>query len=335
MTQGLSSRPDMVITRVPLRISFSGGGSDFPEFFLKESGAVFSMTINRYIYVTVKRHSPLFEERYRLNYFESEHVNELSQIRNHIIRECLRMVPIDPPVYVNVISDVPAASGLGSSSAFAVALLHALYTLRGEPVSPTQLVHDAARIEIDVLKRPIGIQDHTAAGFGGLNLLRFLEDGTIALVPHAANSTGARKLVEHMMLFWSGMTRDSAEVLSEQSQRTSLNLDRLRLIRDTAVQMSEMTANGFDVGRFAALLDASWMAKRGLASGIATQQIDDWYDQAKAAGALAGKLCGAGGGGFLLFLVPPDRAQAVRDALEIPHVPVALEPLGTQVIFSN
>jgi D-glycero-alpha-D-manno-heptose-7-phosphate kinase len=343
-----NGRLDMVLTRAPLRISFSGGGTDFPEFYRAETGAVLSMAIDRYIYVTLKRHSPLFEERYRLNYFDSEHVNELSEIRNHIIRECLRLVPVEPPVYVSVVSDVPAASGLGSSGTFGVALLQALHALRGETVSPVALAREAARVEIDVLARPVGIQDHVAAAFGGLNLFRFHRDDSITLEPHAAGSPGAQQLFSHVMLFWTGMTRDSSSVLAEQSARTTHNLDALRAIRDTALRMNGMLGacpdghvrpggsvpgGGLDIAGFAALLDAAWRAKKALASGITTPRIDAWYEQARHAGALGGKLCGAGGGGFLMFIVPPEHQAAVTAALDIPLIPVSCAPLGSEVIF--
>ncbi|MGH2587584.1 MAG: GHMP kinase, partial [Dehalococcoidia bacterium] len=188
MARERAPRPGLVVTRTPLRVSFAGGGTDLPDFYERDYGAVFSTTITKYVYVTVKPHSEFFYEPIRINYSRTEQVNRVDEIENDIARECLRLLEIEPPIYISTVADLPASSGLGGSSAFAVGLLHALHTYRGERVSPAQLAEEACHIEIDVLKQPIGNQDQYAAAFGGLNYLRFNADGGVAVEPHRATN---------------------------------------------------------------------------------------------------------------------------------------------------
>jgi D-glycero-alpha-D-manno-heptose-7-phosphate kinase len=330
------TQPTLVMTRTPLRVSFAGGGTDLPDFYEQTSGAVFSTTINKYIYVTLKRHGNLFGEQYRLNYSDTEHSQTLNEIKNEIARECFRLIPVDPPLYLSTVGDLPACSGLGSSSSFAVGLLNALHTFRNERVSPSQLAEEASHIEMEILGRPIGKQDHYAAAFGGCNFFGFLSDGNVSLEPIRLANGCLIKLFDHLQLFWTGLVRDASSVLTEQKSNTAGKMDLLLTMRMQANELRLILQQDFEPMRFARVLDAGWQMKRQLASKISNSQIDSWYERAKNAGALAGKICGAGGGGFLLFVVRPTCKSNVRAALaELAEIPVESESHGSCVIHTE
>jgi D-glycero-alpha-D-manno-heptose-7-phosphate kinase len=325
----------VVMTRTPLRISLAGGGTDLASFYDRDYGAVFSTAIDKYVYVTVKRHSELFYEPIRINYSKTEQVNELAEIENGIARECLKFIGIDPPIYVSVVGDMPASTGLGGSSSFAVGLLHALHALRGERVSAGQLAEEASYIEIDVLKQPIGKQDQYAAAFGGLNFLRFESGGRVTVEPQRVPADRFNEFFRSTLLLWTGMQRDSSAVLSEQQGNTQRNLGVLREIRSHAEQLRRLVSEGdLDPVVVGAILNESWQRKRVLATNISTDRIDQWYQAAIAAGAEGGKLCGAGQGGFLLLLVRPEKRATVRSALsELVEVEVRPEVHGSTVMM--
>jgi D-glycero-alpha-D-manno-heptose-7-phosphate kinase len=322
-----------IMTRTPLRVSFAGGGTDLAEFYEREPGVVLSTAINQYIYVTVKRHGSVFNESIRLNYSKSEQVQTIDQIENDIARECLKLLEIEPPIYVSTVADLPASTGLGGSSSFAVGLLNALHAFRGERVSAGQLAEEACHIEIDVLKQPIGKQDQYAAAFGGLNCFSFKAGGTVTVEPQRLNNGGLTHLFDSIMMFWTGHQRDSSSVLSEQKANTPAKMDSLLRMREHAFALQQLCSSAdFSIEKFGAILHESWQLKRGLSSKITTGQIDQWYDAAMAAGAAGGKLCGAGGGGFLLFVAAPEKHDAVRRALSgLTQVPVVHEVHGSQV----
>lgn len=325
----------MIVTRTPLRVSFFGGGTDLAEFYRREPGACLSTAINRYVYVTVKRHSDLFFEPIRINYSISEQVDTIDDIKNNIARECLKFLNIDPPIYVSTVGDVPASTGLGGSSAFTVGLLNALHAFRGERVSPGQLADEACHIEIDVLKEPIGKQDQYAAAFGGMNLFTFKPDEGVSVEHLAINGVGPMAgLFDSMLMFWTGHQRDTSAVLSEQSKNTASKMDQLRRMRDQAHELHRLIAEGaIDERGCGEFLDQAWQLKRGLASMITNSQIDDWYAAGRKAGAWGGKLCGAGGGGFLMFLAPPESHPAIRDSLTgLVEMKADFESHGSQVV---
>ena len=327
----------LVVTRTPLRVSFAGGGTDLSDFYEHGHGTVFSTTIDKYIYVTVKRHGPVFDEQIRLNYSKSEQVNRIDEIENDIARECLRFLEIEPPIYVSTVADLPASTGLGGSSSFAVGLLNALHAFRGERVSAGQLAEEASYIEIDVLRQPIGKQDQYAASFGGLNSFCFKAGGGVTVEPQRLANGALAGLFGNIMMFWTGHQRDSSSVLAEQKSNTSKKMESLLKMREHACQLQALTCNGrFDVTKFGRILDEGWQLKRQLATTITNNQIDAWYHAAIAAGAEGGKLCGAGGGGFLLFLAKPERREAVRQALNgLTEVSVAYEAHGSYVLLST
>jgi D-glycero-alpha-D-manno-heptose-7-phosphate kinase len=323
------------MTRTPLRISLAGGGTDLADFYEHGYGQVLSTAIDKYVYVTVKRHSELFYEPIRINYSRTEQVNGIEEIENGIARECLKLLAIEPPIYLSVVGDMPASTGLGGSSSFAVGLLHALHALRGERVSAGQLAEEASYIEIDVLKEPIGKQDQYAAAFGGLNAFRFEPGGRVTVEPQRIAAHELAAFFDHTLLLWTGMQRDASSVLEEQRRNTQEKLDTLRQIRDHAEQLRLLVSKGeldpVVVGR---TLHETWQRKRELASSISTDRIDRWYDDAMAAGAEGGKLCGAGGGGFLLLFVRPHNRQRVRNALsDLVEVRVKPEVQGSTVVL--
>jgi D-glycero-alpha-D-manno-heptose-7-phosphate kinase len=328
--------PGVIVTRTPLRVSFAGGGTDLPEFYRLDEGAVFSTAIDKYVYVTVKRHSELFLEPVRINYSRTEQVNEVAEIRNDIARECLRFLEIEPPIYVSTVADVPASTGLGGSSAFAVGLLHALHSLRGERVSAAQLAEEATYIEIEVLKQPIGKQDQYAAAFGGLNLFCFGQSG-VAVHPQHIAKRKLDALFESIMMFWTGMQRDASTVLEDQRRNTQSKHDCLMKMRAHAHRLEAMMANGgIDAGAFGSILHESWTMKRELSTRISSSKIDEWYSIARQAGAEGGKICGAGGGGFLLLIVKPENQAGVRRALSsLMEMPIRPEVHGSRVIVGS
>ena len=323
------------MTRTPLRVSFAGGGTDLADFYERDFGAVFSAAIDKYLYVTVKRHSELFNEPIRINYSATEQVESIDAIQNNIARESLRLLKIDPPIYISTVGDLPASTGLAGSSSFAVGLLHALHAYRGERVSPGQLAEEATHIEIDVLKEPIGKQDQYAAAFGGLNFFRFNPGGAVTIEPVRAGNAFLSDLFDHILMFWTGMQRDASSVLTEQRRNIPDKLAFLNKMRDHASQLQALAGRGsFDPAAFGGILHESWMLKRQLASSISSSQIDEYYERAREAGAEGGKICGAGNGGFLLFIARPERHAAVRQALaKLLEVPIRFEVHGSRVLL--
>jgi D-glycero-alpha-D-manno-heptose-7-phosphate kinase len=328
------SLPKVVTTITPQRLSFAGGGTDFAGFYQNHGGVVVSTTLDKYIYVTVKRHSSLFNEAYRLSYSKTEHVQQLDDIENDVARECLRLVQVEPPLFISTAADLPAMSGLGSSSSFAVGLLHALHALKGENVSAGQLAEEACHVEIKMLGRPIGKQDQYAAAFGGLNCIEFHPGGRVHLDPLWLPGDGATALFQNSMLFWTGMQREAGEILHEQRERISETSDTLIKMRDMAFECRDiLLENSNTFKKLGNLLDQGWKAKRSLASKISSAQIDASYARALDAGALGGKIAGAGGGGFLYLIAQPERHEAVRAALPgMVHVEVGYEPRGTRIL---
>jgi len=331
-----SARAGLIVTRTPLRISFAGGGTDLPEFYEREAGAVLSTTIDKYVYVTVRTHGELFAEKYRINYSETETTTSVDSIRNDIIRECLRLLKIEMRLYISVVADLPAASGLGSSSSFAVGLLNALHTYKGERVSAIELAQEACHIEIDVLKHPIGKQDQYAAAFGGLNYFSFAPGGGVTIEPQRFPEGGSNLVFSHLMMFWTGIMREANSVLTEQKQNTPSKMEQLIQMRKHAAQLRTMIQGSFRHCDFGRVLDETWQLKRTLASTITNSKIDGWYEKARAAGAVGGKLLGAGAGGFLLLMVDPGHQASVRAALaDLKEVVAGYESRGSSLLLPS
>ncbi len=325
----------MIISRAPFRVSFFGGGTDYPAWYREHGGAVINSTINKYCYITCRYLPPFHDFKFLVRYYKREETQTLDDIVHPSVRECLRTMGIDRGVDIVHHADLPARSGLGSSSTFTVGLLHALYALRHEMPSKRQLALDAIRVEQDRIGESVGSQDQTAAAFGGLNRIEFGGAREIAVTPLILAPERLERLQDHLMFFFTGFARTANEIAKEQIGRTIQNRDgltRMRELVDAAQAALMDKSNGLaDFGR---LLHEQWMLKRDMSSKITTPVIDEMYAAGRKAGALGGKLLGAGGGGFLLLYVEPERQPAVRKALQkLLHVPCRFEFLGSQIIY--
>jgi D-glycero-alpha-D-manno-heptose-7-phosphate kinase len=321
----------MIISQTPYRVSFAGGGTDLPAYYRHEFGAVLSVTIDHHIYVTLHRR---FESTIRVSYSRTEVAHTIDEVQHELVREAMRMVEIDEPLEITTIGDVPSGTGMGSSSSLTVGLLTALYGYKHRIVSPKLLADQACRVEIDVLRKPIGRQDQYAAAFGGLNYLRFNPNDTVEVEPVPCRAETLAELEQRALLVYTGQTRDANLILERQSNTTELQLDVLRAMRDLADEMRQTLAGDGDLDRFAALLHEGWELKRSLGCGISNDHINDWYAVARRAGAVGGKLLGAGGGGFVLLIAPPWRHRAIREALGRPReLPFKISQNGSRIIF--
>jgi len=326
----------MVITRTPFRISFFGGGTDYPVYFREHGGEVLSTTINKYCYITCRYLPPFFDYKYRLRYSRSELTHTIDEIEHPSIRECLRYCGIDRGVEIVHTGDIPAMSGIGSSSSFTVGLLQALYALKGEMVTKRRLAYDAIHIEQNLIGENVGSQDQTAAAFGGFNHIEFggRSDG-VFVQPVILPREKLNYLQGHLLFYFTGFSRHASEIAKEQVVNTQ---DRLRELG----RMREMVGEALNIlggpiehyDAFGRLLHESWMLKKGLTRLVSTSEIDAIYDLALASGALGGKLCGAGGGGFFLFFVPPEKQPQVKEALSrLLLVPFRFEDLASHIVF--
>ena len=294
----------MIVTRTPLRISFAGGGTDQPSFYRSnEYGAVLSTSINKYIYVTIKKHPKVFtREKFRLNYSETELVENLEKIKNPIIRECIKFLKIDERLYISTVSDIPASTGLGSSSTFCVGLLNALYTFKKKKVSLEQLSEEAFYIERDILKRAIGKQDHYVAAFGGLNYIKFNQDDTTKVKRINLSQKNKKYLENSMLVFWTGITRLSWKILHDQNSRYLENIISLNKIKKQAIELKRLLEEKrISINKIGKLINEGWTIKKTLSKNISNEFFDNVFSKAIQNGAYGGRICGAGGGGFILF----------------------------------
>lgn len=306
----------MFISQTPYRVSFAGGGTDLPAFYRHEFGAVLSTTIDHHMYVTVHRR---FEPTIRVSYSKTETARTLDDVGHDLVREAMRAAEIDEPIEITTIGDVPAGTGMGSSSSLVVGLLNALFAFRGRIISRERLAELACRIEIDILKKPIGRQDQYASAFGGLNYIRFNADDTVEVEPVPCPKETLDELERRTLLVYTNQTHDADTILRQQSLETATRRSVLREMRDLADAMRKTIADAGDLDEFARLLHAGWVLKRSLGCGITFAQVDGWYEEARRNGAIGGKLLGAGGGGFLLLMAPSWRHRAIREALGRPR----------------
>ncbi|MBK9005671.1 MAG: D-glycero-alpha-D-manno-heptose 7-phosphate kinase [Anaerolineales bacterium] len=322
----------MIIVQTPLRISFFGGGTDFPSFFMEEGGCVLSSAIDKYIFVTVKKR---FDRKLRIGYTQTEMVDDVSQIHHEMIREALLLTGVSQGIEVTTMGDIPSeGSGLGSSSTVTVGAVHALHTYLGNIVTMEQLAREACDIEIGRLGKPIGIQDQYIAAYGNLRFFEFCPDGQVKVQKVILDADLRRELNDRFLLFFTGISRKADSVLTEQKSNIKDRMNVLREIRDMAYQAkSDLQAGQFDA--FGSLLHQSWELKKRMAGQISNGAIDEMYDAARRAGAIGGKITGAGGGGFILLCAPHEKHQAIRQALNgLQELPFQLEPDGTKVIFN-
>jgi len=323
----------VIISRTPLRISFAGGGSDLPAFYRRDTGAVVATAINKYIYLTVNKK---FDDKIRASYSVTEMVDRVEDLHHELIREALRLVGIAGGIEITSISDIPSrGTGLGSSSAYTVGLLHALHAYTGRHAGAKRLAEEACEIEIARCGKPIGKQDQYVAAYGGLQFVQFDADA-VSVEPVVTGAEFLRRLQAHLLLLYTGLTRRADAILAEQQRHLTEDAAARAAasrLRDLAVDLRAALLDRRldDLGE---ILDAGWTIKRHLASGVTSPEIDAWYARGRAAGATGGKLLGAGGGGFLLLCAPPERHAAIVHALpELRPVPFRFEPHGSRIIY--
>lgn len=322
----------MIISRTPFRISFFGGGTDYPAWLREHPGAVLVTTIDKYSWISCRYLPPFFEHRIRVVWSEVETVQEVSQIRHPVVREALRHLGMDQGLEIHHDGDLPARAGLGSSSSFTVGLLHSLHALRGRMSGKRELAAEAIRIEQERLRENVGAQDQVAAAFGGLNRIDFGPDGDFRVSPMILTRDRSELFQDHLLLFFTGFSRFGSEIAGDQIRAIPERTRELSSMYEMVSEGARILAAG-DLSDFGRLLDEGWKLKRSLTARISTPQIDAIYESARRAGALGGKLLGAGGGGFMVFFAPPDAHPGIRKALAgLLHVPFRFERLGTQIV---
>ena len=322
----------MIIVQTPLRVSFFGGGTDLPSYYREEGGCVLSSTIDKYIFITIKRR---FDKLLRVGWTRTEMVESIDQIQHELIREAFRLANITEGVEITTMGDIPSAgTGLGSSSTVTVGSLQAMYTLLGEIVPAERLAQEACKIEIDLLGKPIGIQDQYIVAYGGLRFIEFNPDGTVSLESIELNEDSRRKLNENLMLFYTGVSRSADRILVDQKRNIKDRLSILREMKELAYA-ARRSMGCCDVDAIGAYLHDGWQLKKKLSGLISNVALDETYAAARKAGAMGGKITGAGGGGFLLLYVPHEHQASVRAALSgLQELPFQLEPDGSKVIFN-
>lgn len=323
----------MIITQTPLRISFFGGGTDFKDYYRpNKGGAVLSTAIDKCIYVIIKKR---FDDKIYINYSRKEIIDSVDEIRHDLVRESMRKTGIDKGVEITTLADVPSeGTGLGSSSSVTVGLLNTFYLYQVQSQPAAILARQACQIEIDILKRPIGKQDQYTAAFGNLNLIKFNPDDTVILQHLSIDEEVKRELEANLMLIYTGITRRSSDILSKQKKNIKDKISVLNDIRDMVEEGKEYLIKG-KLADFGKLLHQGWERKKILAQGINNPLIEEIYQAARKAGALGGKICGAGGGGFLLLYCPVEQQSQVRKALRnLRELPFRFEEEGTKAIFN-
>ena len=324
----------MIISRTPFRISFFGGGTDYPVWFQEHGGAVLATSINKYCYISCRYLPPFFEHRSRIVWSKVETVRDVADIEHPAVRETLKLLEISQGIELHHDGDLPARTGLGSSSAFTVGLLHALYGLKGIMPSRLQLARDAISVEHDLLREQVGCQDQVIAAFGGFNRIDFVSQGEFLVSPVILSESRLALLQDHLMLFFTGFCRNASEIAAEQTKATKHKAKELQLMQRMVDEALGMLQGTDDLGAFGELLHGTWQLKRSLTEKVSTLEIDEMYKTARRAGAIGGKLLGAGGGGFLLLFVRPEEQGRVKVALQhLLHVPFRFESGGSRIIF--
>ena len=324
----------MVISRTPFRISFFGGGTDYPIWYRQHGGSVLAATINKYCYLTCRYLPPFFEHTTKVVYSKIETVRSIEEIQHPAVREVLRYIALDHGVEIHHDGDLPRRSGMGSSSAFTVGLLHALYALKGKMVGKRQLALESTHIEQDVLKENVGSQDQVCAAYGGFNMISFHPNGDITVRPLTLSPRRLHELKSHLMLFYTGLMRTSSDIAASFVTQLARKKDTLARMRELVDASGEILSGAGDILAFGRLLNDTWQAKLTLSERVSNEHVDGLYREALEAGAIGGKLLGAGGGGFMLFFVPPEKQAGLRSRFkQLIHVPFDFEFGGSQIIF--
>jgi len=325
----------MIISRTPFRISFFGGGTDYPKWYRQHGGSVLGCTINKYCYLTVRELPPFFEHKHRIVYSKVENVKTIAEIEHPAVRAVLSEFAVTTGLEIHHDGDLPARSGLGSSSSFTVGLLHALNALRGQIASKATLAHEAIRIEQDVIQENVGSQDQIWAAYGGLNRIDFHTDGAFDVQPLVIPSERRRALQDHLFLVFTGFSRYASEIAAAKIANLDQRTNHLKAMQAMVDQAASILASPTTpIDEFGALLHESWKLKRGLSNSVSNSSIDEIYEAGRSAGALGGKLLGAGGGGFMLFFVRPhDRARLKAKLGLLIDVAFEFESSGSKIVI--
>jgi D-glycero-alpha-D-manno-heptose-7-phosphate kinase len=325
----------MIITRTPYRISFFGGGTDYPPWYLQNGGEVISTTINKFCHISCRHLPPFFEHKHRVVYSTIEHVNHWDEIKHPAVRAVLGTLNCNKGLEIHHDGDLPARSGLGSSSSFTVGLLHALSALKGSYVSKDQLARDALHIEQKVIGEAVGSQDQIAAAYGGLNRIEFLRSGNFTVSPVVLRKQRSRDFQRHLMLFFTGFSRIAAEVAKSKIANLNKRDTELKRMREMVEEATQILQGGNrPIEEFGDLLHEAWRHKRSLSDKVSTPEVDQIYEAGRNAGAIGGKLLGAGGGGFMLLFARPEQQPKVKEALKhLIHVPFSFEESGSRVVL--
>ncbi len=325
----------MIISKTPFRVSFFGGGTDYPVWFHENGGAALSTTIDKYCYISCRYLPPFFDYRHRIVYSKTEQITEIDDIDHPAVREVFRFMDLKRGVEIHHDGDLPARTGLGSSSSFTVGLLHTLYALNGRMVTKDQLAKEAIYVEQGMIKENVGSQDQIAAAFGGFNKIIFHRDGSFSVNPLFLTNNKLKELQDHLMLFFTGFSRNASDIAGEQIKKTPLKKRELHRMHEMVDQAISILGNdNTDICDFGRLLHESWTIKRGLTDRITTSHIDEIYEAAYSAGALGGKLLGAGGGGFMVIFAKPENQDLIKEKLsDLLLVPFQFETSGSQIII--
>ena len=324
----------MIISRTPYRVSFFGGGTDYPAWFREHGGAALATTIDKYCYITCRHLPPFFEHRIRVVYSRMESRQHVDEIQHPSVREVLRFLAMERGVEIHHDGDLPARSGMGSSSAFTVGLLNAVSALQGKMPDKHRLAVDAIYLEQEVLKETVGSQDQISAAYGGFNHITFLPNGEFTVRPVTIPRMRIQELNDHLLLFYTGIQRTASDVADSYVPNLEARRRQLRIIRDLVDEATSVLSGQQDLGAFGDLLHEAWEAKRSLSPQVSNPEVEAIYQEARACGARGGKLTGAGGGGFMLLFAPPDRHALIRERLKhLLNVPFRFEFGGSQIIF--
>jgi len=324
----------MIISRTPYRISFFGGGTDYPRWYRQNGGEVLATTIDKYCYITCRYLPPFFEHRFRVVYSKIENCVSVDQIEHPAARETLRFLDFDRGVEIHHDGDLPARSGMGTSSSYTVGLLHALYALKGQMPEKRKLANESIHIEQERLQETVGCQDQVMASFGGLNHVTFPEEGEISVKPLTLPTSRISELDDHLVLCYTGIQRTASSIAGDYVNDIASKESLLRSLQDMVKEGISILSNDQPIEQFGRLLNEAWKSKRQMGSNVTNPMVDQVYATALDNGAIGGKLLGAGGGGFMLLFVPPDEQQRLKEKLDgFIFVPFKFETSGTQIIF--
>ncbi|MGO8990633.1 MAG: kinase [bacterium] len=324
----------MIISRTPFRISFFGGGTDYPAWYRKYGGSVLVTTINKYCYLSCRYFPPFFEHKFRIVYIKSEDCKTVEEISHPAVREILRYLKWDRGVEIHHVGDLPARGGMGSSSSFTVGLLHALYAMQGRMLSKKQLAMESIHIEQEILRETVGSQDQVSTAYGGLNHIIFQENGEIIVKPVTLSQERIHQLESHLMLFYTGIKRTASDVAQSYVNNIEEKRRQMETMTGLVDESIAVLNSDRDIIDFGRLLHEAWKIKCSFSDRVSNSSVDEIYTKAVSTGAIGGKIAGAGGGGFMLLFVPPERKEQVREGLKnLVHVPFRFEGHGSQIIF--